>query len=126
MMFKFPKNDRSFRWTSHIKSKMLFYGISEQKLKTVLKNPARKEEGVAEGTLAVMMRNDTPKRKQEIWLMYTVGSGEPTSLKFKVQSSKRVMISCWRYPGQSKPGKQLPISDEMLEEIKKVWFEEKK
>ncbi|MEK7640499.1 MAG: hypothetical protein AAB389_00685 [Patescibacteria group bacterium] len=114
MMFKFPKNDKSFRWTSHIKSKMLFYGISEQKLKTVLKNPARKEEGVVEGTLAVMMRNDTPKRKQEIWLMYALGKGAKT------------MISAWRYPGQSKPGKRLPISDELLMEIKEAWFEDKK
>lgn len=112
-MVKFPKNDKNFRWTQHIKDKMVYYGLSEQKLRTVLKNPKRKEEGVAEGTLAVMMRNDTPKRKQEIWLMYALGKGAKT------------MISAWRYPGQSKPGKQLPISDEMLEEIKKVWFEEK-
>mgnify|MGYP001570257464 CR=1 FL=1 len=131
---KFPKNDKNFRWTQHIKDKMLFYGLSEQKLKTVLKNPKRKEEGVAEGTLAVMMRNDTPKRKQEIWLMYALGGSGGS--KFGVQSSKhsdksnasnssnaKVMISAWRYPGQSKPGKQLPISDELLEEIKKVWFE---
>ncbi|TSC83345.1 MAG: Uncharacterized protein G01um101419_28 [Parcubacteria group bacterium Gr01-1014_19] len=126
MFLKFPKNDKNFRWTQHIKDKMVYYGLSEQKLKTVLKNPKRKEEGIAEGTLAVMMRNDTPKRKQEIWLMYAVGSGEPTSKKLKVKSSMRVMISAWRYPGQSKPGKQLPISDELLEEIKKVWFEEEK
>ncbi|MDO8466720.1 MAG: hypothetical protein Q7S83_01110 [bacterium] len=119
---KFPKNDKNFRWTQHIKDKMLFYGISEQKIKTILKNPARKEEGVAEGTLAVMMRNDTPKRKQEIWLMYAIGSGELNSEKLKVKSSTRVMISTWRYPGKSQPGKRLPISDELMAEIKEAWF----
>ncbi len=111
---KFPKNDKNFKWTQHIKDKMLFYGISEQKIKTILKNPDRKEEGIAEGTLAVMKRNDTPKRKQEIWLMYLAGKGAKT------------MISTWRYPGKSKPGKRLPISDELLQEIKESWFEKEK
>lgn len=101
----------------------MFYGISEQKLKTILKTPDRKEEGIAEGTLAVMKRNDTPKRKQEMWLMYAVGSGMPASKKLKGESSKRVMISTWRYPGKSQPGKQLPISDALMAEIKEAWFE---
>lgn len=113
-MIRFPKNDKNFRWTQHIKDKMLFYGISEQKLRTILKKPDRKEEGIALGTLAVMKRHDTPKRKQEIWLMYAVGKGTKT------------MISTWRYPGQSKPGKQLPIPDEVLMEIKEFWFEKEK
>jgi hypothetical protein len=63
-MIKFPKDDKKFRWTSHIKNKMLFYGISEQKIKTILKSPNRKEEGIVPNTLAVMKRNDTPKRKE--------------------------------------------------------------
>lgn len=124
MFFKFPKNDKNFRWTQHIKDKMMFYGISEQKIKTILNKPDRKEEGIAQGTLAVMKRNDTPKRQQEIWLMYAVGSGESTGKKLKVKNPARVMISAWRYPGKSKPGKQLPIPDEVLAEIKAFWFEE--
>lgn len=111
---RFPKNDKKFKWTQHIKDKMLFYGISEQKLKTILNKPDRKEEGIAEGTLAVMKRNDTAKRQQEIWLMYAVGKGVKT------------MISAWRYPGKTKPGKQLPIPDDVLMEIKEFWFEGKK
>lgn len=123
---KFPKNDKNFRWTQHIKDKMMFYGISEQKLKTILKGPDRKEGGIAEGTMAVMKRNDTPKRKQEIWLMYAVGSGSSINKKLGIKSSARVMISAWRYPGKSQPGKQLPISDELMAEIKEAWFENAK
>ncbi len=120
-LIKFPKDDKTYRWTSHIKGKMVFYGLSPQKILTVLKSPDRKEEGIALDTLAVMKRNDTPKRKQEIWVMYAVGPSESTSKKFNVKSSKRVMISAWRYPGKSKPGKQIPIPDDILMEIKE-WF----
>lgn len=109
-MIKFPKNDSKTRWTRHIKDKMLFYRISEQKIKTILKSPNRKEEGIAQGTLAVMKRSDTPKRKEELWVMYAE------------QAPKKVMISTWRYPGQSKPGKEIPIPEDILEEIKKEWF----
>ncbi len=112
MFFKFPKNDSKFAWTQHIKDKMLFYHISEQKIKTVIKSHDRKEQGIAPNTLAVMKRNDTPKRKEEIWIMYQI---QPKSAKY-------TMISAWRYPGKSKAGKQIPIPDEILAEIKKEWF----
>ena len=100
---------------------MLFYGISEQKIKTILKSPSRKEEGVAEKTFAVMKRNDTPKRKEELWVMYAaVGA----SSKYKVESRKvssnpktMVMISTWRYPGKSKPGKEIPIPDDIADYV---------
>ena len=110
MLFKFPKDDRQYKWTSHIKNKMLFYRISEQKIKTILKNPDRHEEGIAPNTNASMKRNDTPKRKEELWIMY------------QKRGPKSLMISAWRYPGKSKPGKEIPIPEDILEEIKKEWF----
>lgn len=113
MLFRFPKNDKKYRWTQHIKDKMMFYRISEQKIKTILKNPARREEGIAPNTVAVMKRNDTPKRKEEIWVMFT--SNPPKGVK-------TIMISTWRYPGISKAGKEIPIPDSILDEIKKEWF----
>ncbi len=36
--------------------------------------------------------------------------------------NKLTMISAWRYPGKSKPGKLIPIPDDILQEIKDVWF----
>ncbi|MDO8430168.1 MAG: hypothetical protein Q7S73_02270 [bacterium] len=112
MLFKFPKDDKNFSWTSHSKTKMLQYRISEQKIKTVLKNPSRKEEGVAPKTAAVMMRHDTPKRKEEIWAMY-----QELSQKLKGESRKLRVISVWRYPGVSPIGKAIPIPQDILDEL---------
>ena len=87
---------------------MLQYRLSEQKIKTVLKNPARKEEGIAPKTMAIMKRNDTPKRKGEIWVMF-----QKNGIKIKV-------ISAWRYPGISPKGKEIPIPEDVLEELVKI------
>jgi len=106
MLFKFPKDDKNFSWTNHVKNKMLQYRLSEQKIKTVLKNPARKEGGIAPNTSAVMKRNDTLKRKEEIWVMFQ-------------KKSKVTVISAWRYPGVSPKGKEIPIPEDILKELEK-------
>lgn len=115
-MIKFPKDDKTYRWTSHIKNKLVFYRLSPEKIKTILNSYDRKEEGIAPRTVAVMKRSDTPKRKEEIWVMYQ------RAPKTKGKLSKKILISAWRYPGISKPGKQIPIPDDILEEIEKKWF----
>lgn len=122
MLTKFPKDDKRFRWTSHIKNKMFFYGISEQKIKTILKSPNRKEEGVAPNTFAIMKRNDTPKRKEEMWVMYADASNTKLRMHPNATNKALIMISAWRYPGKSKAGKEIPIPDDILEQIKKDWF----
>lgn len=110
MIFKFPKNDRQSKWTQHVKDKMLFYRISEQKIRTILKSPDRHEEGIAPNTSAAMKRNDTPKRKEELWVMY------------QKHGPQSLMISAWRYPGTSKPGREIPIPDDIISEVQKIWF----
>src|SRR3989344_8681066 len=106
MLFKFPKDDKNFSGTSHVKNKMLHYRLSEQKIKTILKNPARKEEGIAPKTTAVMKRNDTPKRKEELWVMFQ----EQRTKEHKNKEIKKLrIISAWRYPGISPKGKEIPI-----------------
>lgn len=87
---------------------MLYYRISEQKIKTILKNPSRKEEGIAPNTSAVMKRNDTPKRKEEMWVM------------FQKLSHKLRIISAWRYPGMSPKGKEIPIPKDIMQELEGV------
>lgn len=127
MLFKFPKDDRQYKWTQHIKDKMIFYRISEQKIKSILKSPDRHEEGIAPNTNAAMKRNDTPKRKEEIWIMYA--DPKPYTLPPKAyppraeNAKPSIMISAWRYPGKSKPGKEIPIPEDILGEIQKTWFE---
>jgi len=114
MLFKFPKDDKNFSWTSHVKGKMLQYRLSEQKIKTVMKNPDRKEEGIAPNTSAVMKRNDTPKRKEEIWVMF-----QTAGVRVKGLGVRKKIISAWRYPGISPEGKKIPIPEDILEELEK-------
>jgi len=112
MEFKKPKNTDKITWTKHSIRKMRFYGLSENRLKRVLRNPNRKEGGVAPETLAVMQRTGSKKHPTEIWLMYqTINS------KLKTQNAKLKIISAWRYPGISPKGKEIPIPDDILEEL---------
>jgi len=108
---KLPKDDKNYKWTIHIKNKMMYYRLSPQKIKSILTFYDRKEEGIAPKTQAVMKRNDTPKRKEEIWVMYQ-------------KMSKIILISAWRYPGISKKGAKIPVPDEILAEIQN-WFKKK-
>jgi hypothetical protein len=100
---------------------MVFYRISEQKIKSILKSPDRSEEGIAPNTVAVMKRNDTQKRKEEIWVMYqtksTLKKQEEKSVLKRLRRHKRTMISAWRYPGTTKPGERVPVPDDIAEEL---------
>jgi hypothetical protein len=130
MKNKLPQNNEQFHWTSHIKGKMIFYRISEQKIKAIIKSADRREEGIAPNTVAVMKRNDTPKRKEEIWVMYQAASGKGQIANSPKRSNihrnrkplairhlPKVMISAWRYPGTTKPGEHPVIPDDVLAEL---------
>ena len=117
MLFKFTKNDKNLSWTQHVKNKMLHYRLSEQKIKAVLKTSSRKEEGIAPNTTAVMKRNDTPKRKEEIWVMFQKKKPDVPGRAGNGQLSKVTVISAWRYPGVSPKGKEIPIPNDILEEL---------
>ncbi|MBI2054062.1 MAG: hypothetical protein HYT36_01900 [Candidatus Staskawiczbacteria bacterium] len=110
-------------WTQHSKIKMKYYGLSKQKLLGILYRPERKEEGIAPGTTAVMKTNKVffktkqvslakawraPKKAPgEIWLMYQDAKNKGV----------RKIISAWRYPGVSKPGEEIPIPEDIKQEI---------
>jgi hypothetical protein len=131
MQQNFPKNTSEFFWTRHAGFKMRQYGLSEQRIKRVIKNPKRKEEGVAKDTMAVMQPVSVkttagkPVWKQEIWVMYTRGARDSKYQKSKtnLQTKKLIpnqlkIISAWRYPGVS-PEKN-PIPEEILRELDNV------
>lgn len=46
MLNKIPKNSDKYFWTTHSIYKMRQYGLSEQKIRSVIRNPQRKEEGI--------------------------------------------------------------------------------
>ena len=107
MFFKEPKNTKEFCWTQHIKRKMFYYGLSEGRLRRILRNPKRKEEGIALNTIALMQPASLLARKpSEIWLMY------------QQEGKKKKMISAWRYPGISPKGKEIPIPEDILKELR--------
>lgn len=97
-------------WTNHSKNKMKFYGISESRVKRVLRSPKRIEEGIAENTIALMQPPSVKKRDgkeiwtQEIWVMTQKRGG------------KLRIISAWRYPGRS--SNRNPIPQDILNELK--------
>ncbi len=109
MKFKKPRDSEKISWTKHSIEKMRFYNLSENRLKRVLRNPDRKEEGIAPQTLAVMQRTGTKKHPTEIWMMY------------QIMKSKIKVISAWRYPGVSPKGKEIPIPGDILEELSKLF-----
>jgi hypothetical protein len=125
MPIKKPRETERITWTDHALFKMQFYGLSESRIRRVLKNSQRKEEGIIPGTVAVMqVASPTAKVKTEIWVMYAVLEKKADKLLKKkfakefVRSSRRIrIITCWRYPGTS-PVRQLPpIPEDILREI---------
>lgn len=134
---KQPKNDSRYEWTQHAWMKMQYYGMSEGRIKRIVRFPARIEEGIADDTVAVMQPADS-KNYQELWVMYTLVEsnrrGTPKS-QFSISKNKEKIeqnlhevlgksgkkfriITAWRYPGKSP--ERNPIPDEILMEVKSI------
>lgn len=109
-----------YHWTKHALAKMRFYGLSEARVRRVINNPLRTEEGIAEKTVALMQpasfRTKNGKRdwNQEIWTMIAVVRGGKSGIwsgsagwRMGVGRKLRV-ISAWRYPGKTKARESLP------------------
>ncbi|HCC59968.1 MAG: hypothetical protein A2402_02040 [Candidatus Staskawiczbacteria bacterium RIFOXYC1_FULL_37_43] len=126
---------KKLNWTQHSQIKMRQYGLSKQKLMGILRKPERKEKGIAPGTTAVMRTNKkfvnknvallkddknppsscrsrTSARQRtpgEIWIMYK-------DVK-RNGAQERKIISAWRYPGVSKHGDEIPIPEDIRQEL---------
>src|SRR3989344_5739383 len=96
---------KKLHWTNHSQAKMRYYRLSEQRVKRVIRNPERVEEGIAENTIAVMQPFGNKKDK-EIWVV--VGDTK----------EKRGVISAWIYPARTKAGEPLP--EEITREFREV------
>ena len=134
-----PKNDSQYHWTNHVQGKMMFYGLSADRVKRVMRSPHRSEKGIAPDTIAVMSPSGRPASggfgkpkpwKEEIWVMYAVKKAPIPLLKtenWKLKTNnllprKRVIITAWRYPGVSKIREAIPIPNDILEELKNIKY----
>lgn len=120
-----------YRFTLHAQHKMRQYGLSEQRVRSVMRNPKRKEVGIVPKTVAVMQPvspkkvNDKEVWKQEIWAMFqkqSAKNSEQRTMSNKAGSRFLLsahcslkIISAWRYPGMSP--KRNPIPEEILREL---------
>lgn len=129
MWFYEPKNTETIFWTEHSKEKMKFYNLSENRLKSILRNPHREEKGIAPRTVAIMQATKS-KKPTEIWLMYQIASLKGAKLlkrslapyqkaKIKKKNERIVIISAWRYPGTSPVGAP-PIPSEVLKILQDI------
>lgn len=107
MEIKFPKNDKRYYWTSHSKNKMLQYAIGPNVVKRVIRFPDRREEGIAQDTVAVMKKKERKSGVKETWVMY------------QFEKSIRKIISVWIFPGESPKNNDIFIPEETWDEIYK-------
>lgn len=106
-------------WTEHVKEKMRYYGLSENRVLRVLRNPKRVEEGVAENTTAAMQRAGSVKHPYEIWMMFQEKhKTQLAKIKGQENGKQIVIISAWKYPGITKPGAEIPIPDDVRAELR--------
>lgn len=101
------KLGEKYIWTKHSQYKMRHYGLSQQRIKRIIRHPARTEEAIIPKMIAAMQPAGG-KRCSEIWTIY-----QPVSKQKAVR-----IITAWRYPGKS-PVRN-PIPKEILDEIKSI------
>lgn len=113
----------TYVWTNHAILKMRQYGLTESRIKRVIRFPARIEEGIAENTIAAMQPAEA-KKYHEIWVMYQFsGNIEKTEAeKLRCialnQKPKVKIITAWRYPGKSK--ERDPIPQDIINEVRSL------
>lgn len=114
-MFKFPKNDANYYWTNHVMGKMVFYGLSPDRVKRVIRSPSRSEKGIAPETIAVMQPAGKGQGHYEVWVMY---AKPKVQKKLNIVTSRKIIITAWRYPGTSPVREAVPIPANIIEELK--------
>jgi hypothetical protein len=107
MLLSLPQKEKIV-WTNHVKDKMRYYRLSENRVLGIMRKPGRREEGIAEGTVAAMQQAGTKKNPKEIWMMYQV-----VKSRIKKQTYKKTkIISAWRYPGVTPLGERPILPDD--------------
>lgn len=104
-------------FTAHSLYKIKHYGLSEQRVKRIIRYPARTEEAIIPGMIAAMspcgrsLVGGQPaggKNYSEIWTIY-----KPIKKQEKIK-----IITAWRYPGKSPIHN--PIPQDILNEVRSI------
>lgn len=107
----------NYLWTKHAEEKLKFYGLSKQRVVRVIRHPNRIEEAIVPECVAVMQPINK-KHASEIWSMYVKKPKLKTKkLKLNNQEDQIKIISTWRYPGKSPVRGEVPIPDDILEQL---------
>ena len=117
VLFMIHSNDK-YLWTNHSIMKMRYYGLSENRIKRIIRFPKRIEEGIAPNTVAAMQPADSKKKYQEIWTMYQLVKRATNNKKLKTNNTQIKIITAWRYPGKSPARNPIPI--EIIREIQQL------
>ena len=119
-------NRENYHWTDHVKMKMRRYGLSESRVKRVLRHPKRLEIGVAEDTVAGMQPAGSKKHPFESWVMWATSrklqsaNSKSSKTGFNFSGEKITIISAWRYPGVSPFREPPPIPEDVWEALRKM------
>lgn len=128
MKWKEPKKSSLYRWTIHAVEKMKYYGLSEMRVKSVIKKPLRIEENFLEDVVLAMQPQSVKRDKKtnkkiwssEIWVMYKyvdikqqMNINIPEKFENLFQKQKSILvISSWKYPGITNNNGVIPIEIE--------------
>lgn len=120
-MFINTQKFNTLQWTEHSKIKMRQYGLSQQKISGVLRNPERIEKAIVPGLIAAMKTNKIFFREKKIdikkaWQQPKKSPGE-IWVMYKDSKEGRKVISAWRYPGITKPGEEIPIPEDIKKDL---------
>ena len=125
MLLPFAQKEKIV-WTNHVKDKMRYYRLSENRVLNILRKPRRREEGIAEGTIAAMQPAGTKKNPKEIWMMYQLINSKLQNPNYKqlLKMRKIKIISAWRYPGVTPLGARPILPEDTISKLESLIKEE--
>ena len=94
----------AYQYTLHAQFKMQQYSLSEQRVRSVIRHPQRREEGIVPKTVAVMqpvsMKKIDGKEvwKQEIWVMFVRKNLRPTTNDQRQKEKNPLSALNTKYP----------------------------
>ena len=121
----------------------MYYGLSADRIKRVMRSPYRSEKGIAPDTIAVMQpvrltslaqgkpiqgaKGKQVTWKEEIWVMYALRQAQgkhkgAVNLMENLLGKKKVVITAWRYPGKSPIREAIPIPENILAELRDIKY----